>query len=703
MKIIDKIKSFFLSANRIGSVPLQIIQGFNFLRRRSVEIDPTGNFAGWAFFAIDKIAERVASIGLELYELQRGSVAEIDDHPVLSLLYKPNRLQTKNDFFYLLAIYLKIWGASPVGIEYGKNKKPTALWPLQPQLLTMLFDQSGNLTGYEYRVNGAFTKLTTEEVIYIKKANPAEPMQGFSPMQAAAMEIDADSAAAMWNKFIIDNSAEPSFVLTTEQSLSDETYKRLSESWSARYAGPANAGKAAILEAGLKPEKISQTQKELDFIESRKFNKDTILTLLGMPPGLWDKSSTEANATVAERVFNRDTIEPTMRLIVDQLDTFLVPKFADSLWLGFASPVVDDGQLRLNEATAGNNNWMTINETRASYNLPPIEGGDVLYVALGTPLGQKSLSVELKLRHGKIPEAKEKQIKQEIYARNRKYYEAVSVVTEKVLEKISEKTPVKAKLKIRIKSAGDDFEEEGKVIWEKMVSKASKVENQLKLGLIDIINGQRTDTIALLKAEKGVKGVNDYIPDNNVVSAIFDLSWPLLQGLTAEQAAEALNAIGSNTTFDFSEAFGNSLKKNINRFAGDFNKLIKDSIYESLLEGLDLGESIDTLVGRVNSVFDGFIEVNAECIARTETIRASNYATNEAWKQSGVVDNKIWYTANDERLCEECASMHGKKIPLDDNFYEKGDTVGNMTLDYGDVGEPPLHPNCRCTIIADMV
>ena len=54
----------------------------------------------------------------------------------------------------------------------------------------------------------------------------------------------------------------------------------------------------------------------------------------------------------------------------------------------------------------------------------------------------------------------------------------------------------------------------------------------------------------------------------------------------------------------------------------------------------------------------------SERIARSEVIKATNWGTEEAYKESGVVDGKIWLTAFDERTCEFCASLDGKTTDL---------------------------------------
>ena len=129
----------------------------------------------------------------------------------------------------------------------------------------------------------------------------------------------------------------------------------------------------------------------------------------------------------------------------------------------------------------------------------------------------------------------------------------------------------------------------------------------------------------------------------------------------------------------------------------------RQALMDSLSQGFDNGESVSDLSKRVTDIFDIADDQRAEMIARTEAIRASNAATVEAYRQSDVVVAKEWLSEMDERTCAYCEELDGKAIPLDDNYFDQGDslTVGDstMTFDYADVGEPPAHADCRCTTI----
>jgi hypothetical protein len=90
-------------------------------------------------------------------------------------------------------------------------------------------------------------------------------------------------------------------------------------------------------------------------------------------------------------------------------------------------------------------------------------------------------------------------------------------------------------------------------------------------------------------------------------------------------------------------------------------------------------------------------------VAKTEAFRTANTSLKEAWKQSGVVQTIKWYTSSADP-CPFCQKMDGTVISIDQNFLAdgssltigEGDDAQTMSLDYGDVGAPPLHPNCLC-------
>jgi len=150
------------------------------------------------------------------------------------------------------------------------------------------------------------------------------------------------------------------------------------------------------------------------------------------------------------------------------------------------------------------------------------------------------------------------------------------------------------------------------------------------------------------------------------------------------------------------------------------NEETDKQLRSELADGLNKGESIQELQARIERVYGAAAGYRAERIARTETIRAETFSSIEGWRQSEQVEGKEWYTAVDERVCSYCKPMDGKTIGLTKSFFKKGssfttpqldgngnpvidedgnDVMTTIKFDYESIDGPPLHANCRCTLL----
>jgi hypothetical protein len=182
---------------------------------------------------------------------------------------------------------------------------------------------------------------------------------------------------------------------------------------------------------------------------------------------------------------------------------------------------------------------------------------------------------------------------------------------------------------------------------------------------------------------------------------------PFIGGVIEDVGASTMADLAVGVDFDIeSPAVIQFQKKFIKKYSKEVNKTTLNKLKKTLQEGIREGESIPKLRKRVSKVFDFATRQRALQISRSETIRASNFATEEAFIQSGVVTKKTWYAALDERLCPFCHELHDRTIELKKNFLNQGDTftVGeeSLSVDYADVPYPPAHVFCRCTIIAEI-
>lgn len=181
---------------------------------------------------------------------------------------------------------------------------------------------------------------------------------------------------------------------------------------------------------------------------------------------------------------------------------------------------------------------------------------------------------------------------------------------------------------------------------------------------------------------------------------------PIIFTLLSEVGQAAMQDLGLDPAqFDpISTAITTFYTDRAIKIAEDVNDETEKQLRATITEAVSNGEAWTELSARVQDVFGNASTVRADRIARTETSRAQTFGDLEAWKQSGVVESKEWFTAEDERVCPFCNALDGRVEDIDTNFFDKGDTFEqgddqSLSLSYDDVPGAPLHVNCRCVLL----
>jgi len=735
--LIDRIKRSIKAFVWFPSNPFsKIVVSAGSLRKNSVETDPAGGYAGFAYAAVNKRCKRVGAIKLKLYEMKRGSsqdVVEVDDSEAMSLFYRANPLQSMYKFFYTLELMLCIWGAAPVYKE-RIGRKVINLWPLRPDLLTAKKDSQGNLIAYSYRVKGSIQELAAKDIVMINEPNPADYLTGMSAVSAAGLEIDADMAAAIWNKCLLDNWAEPGFVLSTEQQLTDETFDRLKAQWDSRQAGPHNAGREAILEAGLKPEIIGRSPKEMDLAETRKFNRDAITTIIGVPIALITGDANLANAEVGERVFARDTVDPEMRLITSEFNEFLIPELNENQYLDYESPIPDDITNKIALANAGEGRFLTPNDCRELFTgafdmtFPALKGGDAIFKPLGVyPMveGEKSVKREgqtfekIEMKAEKVEPKKIREIRQKILARTflkrsiidgvkNRVYDAIT----KELDKKDGKIIVKiANVKATIKETDDDVIEIDPRLKNERLEYLKKLDVEQKKFVIQLkeyFRDQMNVVLGNLKESGLPKGRTARGRKTNFGNWFNQIIFPkkdqddLLVAISGQMYRDNINAgaeairklLGLSPEADIlnSPKVIDYIQDRSFIMLG-VNQTTREALRRSLEEGVAQGEAMGELRDRISTIYSDAEGFRAETITRTEVGSAQNFGRGAEMKDQGI-ENKMWISIFSNSRDAHMAA-HGQVVGVNESF-----SVGGEYLSFpGDPsGSAENTINCQCSI-----
>lgn len=699
-------------------------------------------YTGWVYSAVSYISKELSKIDLHLYKkkYKKNGQVEIDEiyeHDALSLLYSVNDFQTKDTFLEIHQTYIELTGESVWAILRDTNGNPTELWTLRPDWVSVLPSKQDYIEGYEYRPyglgsGGQSIRFKRNDIIFFKEPNPVNPYRGKGRVQAGAYQIDIDTFSDDWNRTFFYNSALPYLVFTSEKNISPEAIKRFMEQWRSKFEGRFNSHKVAFLGGGFKPEKIGGNMKDLDFMEGKRYIRDEILALFHLSKaniGIVEDVN-RANQEASDARFAKTVLKPRMTSLVSYLNEFYLRNWADEdLFFDYDDPTPEDVEFKLKVYENGlKNGWMTINEVREEENLPPVEGGDAIYLPFGLqPVGNvtpqpKSLINQLFSKGDKdggviklelIRKSDKKERKLTIKLPPKKLWKVRQDNLKRTIKNDIFKlvySLVKMKDEQNARANKEEFKE---AFWKNMVAKTNAEEEAMKKLLYNLFTEQESNVNNNIRdnfkksAYKSVrmKALSDFLFDKeDEVKRFFAILAPFVRHIVEDKGRELLDFLGAGgnlqTNTDTAVRY---LNTDGVRFIKEINDTTIDLLRETLSVGLANDESIKELQERVKEVYIDATTSRAEMIARTEVLKSTNFATVEAYRQSGVVKGKEWLTAVDERVCPFCAEMDGKILPVDGTFFKRGETLNvegqSMSFDYEAVKYPPLHPNCRCTTI----
>jgi HK97 family phage portal protein len=610
-------------------------------------------YQGWVGDCVSLIAERIASIPLRLYDKNDELIT---DHPFYDLFRHVNPDVTGFMLKELISTYLDLTGECYIYIAENRLGMPGELFFLRPDWMTPIV-KDGVIDHYKYRKDVKEAIYSKEDILFFRYPNPTDPYRGASPVQRKAYAYDTDLYNMIYQLNVFKNGAHLKGVLETETNLDPDQAKKYLNLFEETYGGAGKAHKTGILVGGMSYKNIGISNKDMEFMLLADWTMRQLASAYHTPPQKLShpEHTNLANMKALDISWNRECILPRLTRIAEILNTFLIPFYkSEGIYCKFDNPVPEDQEFLLKKREINLKNFViSPNEARKEDGLDPSNWGKVPIGPMGVmPISSYSSEPEL----GKA--------------------------------KIADKNKtVKSKLTEEFKEA----------YWKEYIKRVTPLEDNFRREIIKLFQEQEIEALRELRKKKSIeiKDVDDVLKVPRSKEETKKFIKEILPRITE---MVSLNGTSAYTELGVEGSFRVDNPKVIKWIKDKIGKLIKNEdgtgildttlkdLRKTLAEGVKEGESIPKLAKRVSSVYGEAKGYRSKLIARTETIAASNQGALQAYDQSGVVEKKEWLTALDERTCEECAALNGQIRKLQENFS-------------GGVETPPLHPNCRCTII----
>lgn len=280
--------------------------------------------------AVAEIARAIGDLEIELVK-ENGDLVE--KHPALDLLQRPNPTQGGDGFLREMFTFYLLTGEMAC-VRYPETGRVAELWTMSPQFMEVKPGRGGLPSAYTYEQNNS--KLTFPvrypsgqcQVYFQKLHNPANYWRGQSPLVAAALAADTHNAGLRWNYSLLRNSARPSGLIKMGEGAGGEIVQRLKEWFKSAFQGERNAGEIPVLPVGADWVSMSQSAKDMDFINTMKEAAKLIASAYGVPLPLIDNdASTFNNLEQAKERFYTDTVLPLVREFLNQFGNWLLPQY----------------------------------------------------------------------------------------------------------------------------------------------------------------------------------------------------------------------------------------------------------------------------------------------------------------------------------------------------------------------------------------
>lgn len=347
------------------------------------------------------IAEDIASIPLQIRRKVPGGGWVIDEKHALNLLFrKPNRWMSAFQFwsYYLTAYCLR--GNGYCVIQRDMNGAPAELVPVTPDRVTIKLDINGvPWFLVNARQVGIGVWVPPDDMLHMMNMS-VDGYLGLSPIACAQDVVGLALAAQQHGAILFRQGAQVHGILKHPGRLGDEAKMNIAESWRNTHGGVQNAMKTSVLEEGMTFERISITNEDAQFLQTRQFQVNDICRIFRVPPHKVAEygRATFNNIEQQQQAYVDDCLGPlTVQLEGLMNDQLLFDDERDRYETHFDYTGILRGDTirRYQSYAIGlTNGFLSANEVRALESLNPIEGGDEYRVTLNTgPQGAGGVGV----------------------------------------------------------------------------------------------------------------------------------------------------------------------------------------------------------------------------------------------------------------------------------------------------------------------
>ena len=345
------------------------------------------------YACLNRITQDIGKLPFLLKKKGANGIWDVAENPAWSpVLRKPNGYQTAQQFREAWILSKLLDGNTFVLKQRDNRGVVTSLYVLDPCRVEPLVSESGrvfyrlsygspnNLLPESY--GGEQITVPASEIIH-DRINPFHhQLLGVPPLCAAALAAGKNIRILRNSSAFFENAANPGGLVSGPAGLSVEDADKLQEFFNANFTGE-KSGRIAVIGADLKFTPFAFKAADSQLVEQMRYSDEQICQPFGIPPFKIGIGSIPAGLGVdaINLLYHEDALSGHIEAMENLLDEALGLPADWGIWLD-TDPLfrMDEGKKADVATKLVGGGVETPNEGRRRFNLPPLEGGDTVYM-----------------------------------------------------------------------------------------------------------------------------------------------------------------------------------------------------------------------------------------------------------------------------------------------------------------------------------
>lgn len=345
------------------------------------------------YACLDSISSDVGKLPFTLQQLQTNGIWKYVDNPAYSpVLRKPNHYQTQQQFREAWVMSKLIHGNTYVLKGRDERGVVTRLYVLDPSRVLPMVSDTGdvfyqlnyptadNLLPQNYPAENII--VPAREVIHDRINTFHHQLIGVPPVCAAHWPAVKNMKILRNATTFFANGANPGGILTAPAGMSDTDAAQVRDYWNSNFQGE-NSGKVAVIGADMKFTAFAFKSADSQMVEQMRYSDEQICQPFGIPPFIVGIGSIPAGMKVDDMMglYYQRALQKHIEAMENLLDEGLGISRPLGVELDLEPLLRMDPQRRAEVwGKLTNDGIAAPNEARLPFNLPPLEGGDTVYM-----------------------------------------------------------------------------------------------------------------------------------------------------------------------------------------------------------------------------------------------------------------------------------------------------------------------------------